>query len=427
MKKQDADIVIDYVGRRGDGVGAWQGKPVFVPRTLPGETVRVSLYEDRDKGVAGKLIAVSASAPDRVTPPCPHYESCGGCALQHWDIESYRVWKTARPREMLERAGLAPREWKPPVFIPHGTRRRATLAAFVQNRKIRLGYHRARSHDITDISSCLVLSPPLQALADSLRPFLARLITDSVPADVFIQDTGLARDVLITGAVGARKTPGLAERELMAEMAQACKVSRLSWRARDRDEAEIILQPAPVLKQCGDLRVELPPGAFMQPSAEGEAALVSAVTAATAQAEAKNIADLFAGCGTFAGPLLAQGLVHAVESEESCVAALKKAGRGVADFQFSRRNLYSDPLTAKELAAFDAVVMDPPRMGAKEQAAELAKSKVTRVISVSCNPSTFVRDAGMLAAGGYRLDSAQVIDQFVWSSHIEMVGVFIRE
>ncbi len=326
---------------------------------------------------------------------------------------------------LLERAGIAVGEWKAPVFIPDHTRRRATLAAFVQNKTIRLGYHRARSHDITDISDCLILTPRLQAAVNSLRPHLIKIITDSRPADVFIQDTGLAFDVMITGMTGSRKEPGMAEREAMGDMAQTCNLARLSWRARDRDEPEIILQPAPVSKKIGPLTVGLPPGAFMQPSAEGEAALIDAALTPLRQAGVKRTAALFSGCGTFSGPLLEFGAVHAAESEGASIDALKKAAKGVP-LTAQERNLFADPLNEKELNGFDAVLFDPPRMGAKEQAAQLARSKVPLVVGISCNPSTFTRDAGILQQGGYRLESMQIIDQFVWSSHMELVGIFRR-
>jgi 23S rRNA (uracil1939-C5)-methyltransferase len=426
VQKQIVEIVIGSVGRRGDGVGSWRGKPVFVPRALPGEIVRVRLEEDRDKGVSGRLVELVTASAERVSAPCPHYERCGGCSLQHWQIDSYHRWKAERVPLLLERAGIAVGEWKTPVFIPDHTRRRATLAAFVQNKTIRLGFHRARSHDIADIPDCLLLTPRLQTAVTSLRPHLAKILTERRPADVFVQDTGLAFDVMITGMTGSRKEPGMAEREAMAEMAQACNLARLSWRARDRDEPEIILQPAPVTKKIGPLLVDLPPGAFMQPSAEGEAALVDAALAPLRLAGVKRTADLFSGCGTFSGPLLEFGAVFAGESEGASVDALKKAAKGAA-LTAQARNLFSDPLNEKELNGFDAVLFDPPRMGAKEQAAQLARSKVPLVVGISCNPSTFTRDAGLLQQGGYRLDSMQIIDQFVWSSHMELVGIFRRQ
>ncbi|HTK83513.1 MAG TPA: TRAM domain-containing protein [Patescibacteria group bacterium] len=424
MEGQIVEIKIDSVGRRGDGVSAWKGHPVFVPRALPGEVVRVRLVDERDKGYSGQLVELMNPSPERVNAPCPYFDRCGGCSLQHWQPDSYRRWKVERVPMLLERSDVKVGVWKPPVFIPDHTRRRATLAAFVQNHTIRLGYHRARSHDITDISDCMILTPRLQAMVNSLRPHLVNIITDSIPADVFVQDTGLTFDVMITGAVGHRRVPTSAERAAIATMAADCNLARVSWRAGDRDEPEIIVQRSPVAKKIGRLTVNLPPGSFMQPSAEGEAALVEAALAPIREARAEKSADLFCGCGTFTGPLLNLGPVLAAESEEPSVAALKATK--AKNLNVQARNLFSNPLADKDMNALDAVIFDPPRMGAKEQAGALARSPVPLVVGVSCNPSTFTRDALILQQGGYRLESMQIIDQFVWSAHMELVGIFRR-
>jgi 23S rRNA (uracil1939-C5)-methyltransferase len=207
-------------------------------------------------------------------------------------------------------------------------------------------------------------------------------------------------------------------------MAADCNLARVSWRAGDREEPEVIAQRLPVAKKMGALTVNLPPGAFMQPSAEGEAALVEAALAPIREARAEKSADLFCGCGTFTGPLLNLGPVLAAESEEPSVAALKATK--AKNLNVQARNLFSNPLADKDLNALDAVIFDPPRMGAKEQAGALARSPVPLVVGVSCNPSTFTRDALTLQQGGYRLESMQIIDQFVWSAHMELVGVFRR-
>lgn len=425
MIKTEAEITIDSIGGRGDGVGEWLGKPVFIPRALPGERVLAQIGPERDKGHAGKLLEIISPSPERAVAPCPHYDDCGGCALQHWDMKAHHAWKEGRIRDLLARAEISVGEWKPSVFAPPRTRRRATLAAFLQNRTLRLGYHRARSHDIVDIPDCIVISPRLRKLTEAMRPHLAGILTDGRPADIFAQDTGLSVDVMITGLIGSRREPQAKQREAMAVMARECGIARLSWRFRDRDEPEIIAQHAPVIKRSGDLSIELPPGAFLQPSTEGEEALVAAVTGALGRN--LKIADLYAGCGTFSGPLLKHGHVHAVEGDAVSVGALTRAARaGNANLTAERRNLMDNPLAVKELNKYDAVVFDPPRAGAAAQAVKLAASKVNLVIGVSCNPATFARDAKILYDGGYALQSVQIVDQFTWSAHIEIAAVFSR-
>lgn len=426
MAKQEAEITIDIIGRKGDGIGTWEGKPVFVPRVLPGERVRVQIGPERDTGHAGRLLEIVSKSAERVTAPCPHYESCGGCALQHWDADAYRAWKESTVRTLLEKANIAVGEWKPSVFVPAHTRRRATLAALLKEKKLSLGFHGARSHDIADTPQCLVLSPRLMKLTAAMRPHLMNILTDGKPTDVFVQDTGHAIDVMITGLIGSRREPQLKQREAMVAMAGACGIARLSWRFRERDEPETMAQHAPVIKHSGNLSVELPPEAFLQPSAEGEAALIAAVTEHLGVK--MKIADLYAGCGTFAGPLLNHGRVHAVEGNADAVAALTKSGRAVnANLTVEKRDLTDNPLTEKEMKNFDAVVFDPPRSGAAAQVEKLAASRVPLLIGISCNPATFARDAKTLCDGGYTLQSVQVIDQFTWSSHIELVAVFRKE
>lgn len=426
MSKTEAEFVIDSVGRRGDGVGYVGGRPAFVPGALPGEVVRARLDADRGEGHPARLLEILKPSPQRVAPPCPYYEQCGGCSLQHWSDDAYKSWTRERVEALLARNDLHPATWGDAVFVPDRTRRRATLAATKDKGVFRFGYHRARSHNVTDIPDCLVLSPRLQTLMNDIRPYIAKLLYDGQAIDVFLQDTGGALDVVITGQIGARRQPQLREQEMMGEISSACGIARISWRLKERDEPEIMMAAAPVLKGAGRLSVPLPPGAFMQPSAAGEDALVAAVRAALTGRATKKIADLFAGCGTFAGPLLEYGAVHAVEGDEAAVKALANAARMVSGLSVEKRNLFTDPLSPLELKNYDAVLFDPPRAGALAQATQLAASKVPVVIGVSCNPATFARDAALLCGGGYTLQSVQLVDQFTWSAHVELVGVFTR-
>ncbi len=371
----------------------------------------------------GDIRAIIEPGPDRTKPPCPHYDDCGGCALQHISDSAYQDWKQASVLETLTRRGLQPDEVLPPVFIPQGTRRRATFALFKRSGKLLCGYHKRRSHIVTDIAECLVLDPDLLTLRAALIPHLAKIVKDSHPADLFIQKAGGDFDIVITGPVGRDKSgaPDLAVREAVAAMAEQCDIARIGWRRRERDMIEPLIQRRPVLAAMGTLQVELPHGAFMQPSQAGQKALTDAIMAALP--DEGRFADLFAGCGTFAGPMLTKGPVDSFESEEAAVAALHKAAGGLS-LNAAQRDLFHDALTPKELAAYSAVVLDPPRAGAKEQAAELAASDVPVIIYVSCNPASFARDAARLVEGGYRFASIQMFDQFTWSTHSEIIGVF---
>lgn len=419
-------LEITSLGRKGEGIADDQGRPVFIPRALPGEIVRASVSQDKQGILRGQMLEIESASAARRAPPCPYYEGCGGCMIQHWDEGAYRKWKANFPLDMLARAGVKVQRVHDPVFIPARTRRRTTLTLFKQDQDMRVGYRRFRSHEITDIPDCLLLTPGLQSLKERLRPDLAPLLSDSRPAQLFIQDTGDAVELLFTGTVGKNKKPDQGWRNEAANLAEAHDIARIAWRAKDRDTPQVILSRRKMKKAAGVLDVTLPPGAFLQPSAEGEAALLAAVLAPFAGASGLRIADLFAGCGTFSGPFLAQGEVLAIESDQAMVSALGKAGRGAGNLVTEKRDLFGNPLAGTDLAGMDAVVLDPPRAGAKAQSAALAESPVPLIIYVSCNPAAFARDAALLCGGGYQLADITIIDQFIYSAHTELVAVFQR-
>ncbi len=425
--KRENIVTIEAVGRKGDGIAALDdGRKVFVPRTVPGDKVKIKIKGERGEAFYADLLEVIEPGTGRTSPPCQYYSLCGGCSLQHFDEQEYKNWKVAIVEETLERAGIRPGIFENPVFIPPGARRRATFAAFKQNKNLRLGYRRQRSHEIIDVSECMVLSPALAKFAIEIRPYLLRLLTDSRPADIFVQEAAGLIDVLVTGPVGKNRKLELAEREIIAEMVHDLDLARFSWRAKDRDDPEIIVERCPFIKTSGKLAVKLPPGAFLQPSAVGEGALVSSVMAALSTKDKLVSADLFAGCGTFTGHLLEKGQVTAYEGDRLATDNLHHAAKYVNGLTVETRDLFRDPLTPGELKAFDVVVLDPPRAGAKEQARELASSSVETLIYVSCNPATFVRDAKVLLEGNYRLERLSLVDQFVFSSHVEVIGKFSK-
>jgi len=228
-------------------------------------------------------------------------------------------------------------------------------------------------------------------------------------------------EIVITGPVGKKGYPDFAVHEAVAALAQQAKVSRVSWRGRDRDEPEILLEISPLRARFGALEVPLPPLAFLQPTAAGEVALASAVMELLP--DRGRFADLFSGCGTFSGAMLERGTVDAFENNEPAVRALEKA-RGVKPLQPTYRDLFRNPLRAEETKRYDAIVFDPPRAGAQAQADALAAGKVPLLIGVSCDPVSFARDARALVDGGYTLESVKVIDQFTWSHHVELVASF---
>jgi 23S rRNA (uracil1939-C5)-methyltransferase len=357
-----------------------------------------------------------------VTPPCPHFGACGGCALQHWEHGAYLAWKLARLRRTLARERLETEILAPFASAP-GTRRRVALHARKGSREAaRLGYKVRRSWDLVAISVCPIAEPAIQAALPGLGRLAAPLFEHPKSAPtlhVTSSDTGL--DVEITGV--ERRSGGLSAdaRMILAERAAEAGLARVTL------DGEVAYQARAPEVRVGPAVVRLPPGAFLQATRDSEAAM--AAFAKAAAAGAARIADLYCGLGAFTFRLAEVAPVHAADFAPGAVRALTAAlatAPGLKGVTAEARDLVRRPLLAEELRRTDVVAFDPPRAGAAEQAAELARSDVARVVAVSCNPATFVRDARILVDAGFRLERLLPVDQFLWSPHIELCARFSR-
>jgi 23S rRNA (uracil1939-C5)-methyltransferase len=408
------ELTITAVGGEGDGVA--QG-PAFVPFTLPGERVLA-----RGGGERRSLVEVVAASSERVTPPCPHFFACGGCALQHWAHEPYLAWKVERLAATLARARIET-EILPAFAAQLATRRRIALHARKGTAEAaRLGYKARRSWDLVDIAVCPISHPRLQAAIPALKRLAAPLFEHPKSAPtlhVTLTEAGL--DVEISGV--ERRSGGLSgdARARIAERAAGADFARVTL---DGEAAYLARQPT---VRLGRATVALPAGAFLQATAEAEAAMAAFVVEGAAGAS--RIADLYCGAGTFTFRLAEVAPVHAADFSGEAVRALTAAlatAPGLKGVTAEARDLVRRPVLAQELRRTDVALFDPPRPGAAEQSAELARSTAARVIGVSCNPATFARDARTLIDAGFRLTRVLPVDQFLWSPHIELVGVFDR-
>jgi len=349
--------------------------------------------------------------PHHQTPPCRHFPQCGGCQLQHLDDESYAGFVADRVASALDGQGLSA-PLRAPLVSPPDTRRRATLHAD----KGLLGFTAAQSHAIVDLRECHILTPELFALVAPLRSLLQRLGLKR-RADVHLTMSDQGADILVTGFA----PEGLKAAETLNDFCAKHGVARFAVDGGDGPETR--WEPQPVTITLGGIPVGLPHASFLQATREGEAALVAAVREATEGA--KTVADLFAGLGTFALALPAK--VYAAEGARDALMALKLAANARQRPVFAEhRDLYRRPLTVAELNRFDAVVIDPPRSGAREQAAALAECMVKRIAYVSCNPASFARDAKLMVEAGWRIDWVQPVGQFRWSTHVELAACFSR-
>jgi 23S rRNA (uracil1939-C5)-methyltransferase len=408
-------LVIDHVGHRGDGVAFADGQSVYVPYTLGGETVEVAPvpghHPDRRH-----LLQVERASPDRVTPFCPHFGTCGGCAIQHWETERYRAWKRDIVIETLAQAKLACEVY--PLIDAHGLgRRRITLHARMGTHDVlKVGFAAANSHDIIPVDRCPILDPGLSGALDAGWAVAEPLISIGKPLDIQITTTDSGLDIDVRGS-GPLPAPMIATLSRVAEQHRLARLTR---------HGELVLMRTPPTITIGTAQVTLPPGSFLQATVAGEETL-AALVAGHCQ-RAKHIADLFCGVGPFALRLAAKARIAAFDNDEGAVTALQKAATstsGLKPIKAQARDLFRRPLMPQELRDYEAIVFDPPRQGAQAQVLQLAASKIPVVVAVSCNVATFARDARILIDGGYRLEGVTPVDQFRHTPHVELVARFV--
>ncbi len=413
------------LGAEGDGIGVLSdGTPAYVALTLPGEVVRARALARRGDGWAAALEAVIEPSVERATPPCPHFGACGGCVAQHMTERAYEAWKTAQVASALRRAGFADVPLGPLARTPAGARRRMDLGLRRTGSGAMVGLHRLRSDAIVDLASCDVLHPALVALIAPLRALLPGLtgLRRAGSAIINLLDTG-ADLLLRTDAL-----PTLADHAALTRFARAHALARVSWGVGNGTPEPVCLLRPPIISFSG-VAVSPPPGAFLQPSASGEAAILAAVLAGLPvplPARAR-IGELYAGIGTLTFALARQARVCAWEGDADALAALATAARqsGLGGrVEARRRDLARQPLGEAELKGLAALVLDPPHAGAAAQMSAIAAARVPRVVYVSCKPAALGRDARALAAAGYELVCVTPIDQFRWSARVETVAAF---
>ncbi len=408
-------LVITDIGHRGDGVTQSPDGPLYVPYTLPGETVdadAVQGHPDRRH-----LLRVIVPSPDRVTPFCEHFGVCGGCAIQHWAEPLYRAWKRELVVTALRQAGIdAPID---DLIDAHGEgRRRAVLHARQGTKEIvEVGFSALRAHTLVPIDRCPVLAPGMAGAIEAAWAIAEALGPLRKPLDIHVTATLNGLDIDVRGSGPLDQAHALT----LTRIAASNRIARITR------HGEIVALIAPPVVQMGKAQVVLPPGPFLQATAQGEDTLARLVL--DGAGKTKAALDLFCGIGPFALRLAERSRVTAIDSDQPAIDALSRAAQatpGLKQVTAQRRDLFRLPMQAIDLASFDVAVFDPPRQGAEAQARELAKSKVKTVIAVSCNAATFARDAGILIGGGYKCVRVTPVDQFKYTAHVEIVALFAR-
>lgn len=394
--------LIERIAARGDGVTA-DGRHVM--GAVPGDRVR-------DDGII-------IPGPNRTDPVCRHFGKCGGCQLQHVAEGALADFVRDRVVGGLQGQDVTGVEVLPAVLSPPESRRRAVLTALRTGKQVAVGFNAAQSNQIVDMRQCPLLMPELFALIAPVRELLVLIAQPRRPVKIKLQMLDQGVELILEGV----KAEGLDAAMALQDFAGAHRLARFA--IDQGDGLEILWQPEPPTMRFGDILVEVPPFAFLQPTSAGQAALVEAVTKAIGDAGA--VADLFAGVGTFALSVQAGRKVYAAEGARDAIAALTgAANRARALVATEHRDLFRRPLVPAELNRFGAIILDPPRAGAEEQVKQIAASTAPAIAYVSCNPASFARDAKALIEGGYSLDWVQPVGQFRWSTHVELAARFSR-
>ncbi|MEZ2222271.1 class I SAM-dependent RNA methyltransferase [Rhizobium sp. RCC_161_2] len=406
-------VTIQKLGAQGDGIAQGADGPIYVPFALPGETVAIAQVKSE-----GTLMSIASASPDRQEPHCRHFGpdgvngTCGGCTLQHYADAPYRAFKRQLVIDALRSKGLTP-EVDDLIAAHPGERRRVVFAARKTEKDMLIGFNQAESHHIVAIEECPIASPGIMAQLPAIRAVGAALAINAEAFRISVLETRTGLDLAVDGIKGLSDK----HRRSAIETVLALRgVGRVSL------NGEVLVEPMKPIIDFSGVQISPPSGAFTQATKAAEEAMVELV--ATHIGKAKRIADLFAGSGTFSLRLARIGRVHAVESEEKALAALDYAARntqGLKPVSIERRDLFRRPLMAQELKNYDAVIFDPPRAGAEFQTKELARSVVKKIVAVSCNPLTLARDLAILTEAGYRITRVTPIDQFLWTSHVEVV------
>jgi 23S rRNA (uracil1939-C5)-methyltransferase len=419
------DARIDHVGAEGDGISVQpDGSRFFVPFTVPGDVIRARPIARRGDGLFAEIDSILEPGPERIDPVCAHFGICGGCVSQHWNENGYLAWKAGRLAVALRRAGFDDPSIAPIVRGVPATRRRMDLAMRRDGSSLTIGLHRARSNEVIDLAECAVLHLKLFELIAPLRKALAGCTAIRREASVVVNLLDSGPDVLLR--TDAELTAN--DRMQLVSFARSFDLPRLSWaRANTPPEPVCILRP-PVTSLSG-IAIQPPPGAFLQATSSGEAAIIAAVLdGLPSKRTAKSrVVELFAGCGTISFALATQVRVLGLEGDEALVRACHDAinrANLMGKVAVRHRDLARQPLQPRELAEFAAVVLDPPHAGAAAQMPAIAAARVPTVIYVSCDPFSLGRDAAVLHAAGYRLEKTMPIDQFLWSARVESVAVF---
>lgn len=408
-------VLITALNKRGAGVAVASCGNITAPFTLPGETAEIELIQTKDKNW-GELIAIENPSPQRAQSKCQHYGVCGGCSLQHLNDDTYAAFKKSQVTNALEACGLDPAVTAEPIILGTHQRRRVDFLTRKYPDGMTMGYYQVNSRRRIDLKSCPIADPKIEALFQPLKDVLEQILDMKELVHVFILSADNGIDLLLAGF---KRTLSEENKTILIDFAKTHNLARLTYKVK-RQAYTLHEHETPYVTFAGH-KMAVDPNVFLQASPKADDVLSKLVVEALPE-NAKFVMDLFCGRGTLSLPILASGRhVFGYEGDKHAIAALKELN--VPGMDAGVRDLFGDPVTAPELRSFHAVVVNPPRSGAHNQMAHLVEARIQTIIYVSCNPETFAQDMAELCNAGYILEKVTPVDQFMWSHHVEVVGV----
>lgn len=412
-------MTVDALGGLGDGLSKLNGKPLFVEKAAPGDELKIHIIHETKEQLRGEIVEVLRGGPDRITPICAYFSACGGCSLQQLKTDFYQNAKRKVLQSALAHGGFGDTA-ADVIFLPAASRRRVEFKLH-HSKGLSFAFYAPRSRDLVAIESCPILEPELQKLMPQLAKQLSQWHAVKAIKTLSLTHADSGIDMVIECSSMVEDTTAL------NALAEVLNIARISI-AVPGQKTVVVANRSPVTMRLGSYDIALPTSAFLQASKEGQRLLTEAVIQGVG--DAKSVADLFCGIGTYSFALPSTTKVHCVESDTEMVKGLKSMVHMHRRNRFmtaEQRDLFTTPLSAKDLEKYDAVIINPPRPGAKSQTLEIAKAKVKTVVMVSCNPASFARDAKTLKDAGYKLIRAIGVDQFVYSPHLEILAVFTNQ
>ncbi len=449
MTDNTLEFDIEFIGSGGDGVARTErGEMVYIPKAIDGEKVLCQFEHGKTK-----IKEIVKASPNRREAPCPYFGKCGGCSLQHLKIDYYKNWKEQLFKDTISKKNISADVIAPMYFIEEGTRRRVDLSYVINTKEKRgfLGFCEEKSNNVVSINGCLLLTAGLNDFLPKLKEMLPLLIIEEnvnpklknkkkvkqprnfsyiKTGSVVINEADNGLDVLIE----ASYEPDVNIRQDLTSFAYANKLARISWQLPSWRKPEIVIELEKPQVDFGGIKAYLSPASFLQPSRKGEQKICEEILAFLGD-EDKRILDLYCGLGSFSFPLLDGGkrIVHGVDYADNMTANLQKSANVqiVNNISVETRNLYENPLEPDEIKDFDVIVFDPPRSGSMAQMQKIAEATIKasrfpkKIIGISCSPTTFARDAAILVDAGYKISKIIPIDQFIYSTHMELVAEFV--